>query len=65
MIVLQQTAKPLTAHDAPGVSFLGHNGDDQPVAQALMITFEVIMLNELANRSTERSFTDENQPVQA
>jgi hypothetical protein len=47
VIVVQQTAEPFTPHDAPVVWCWSDNGEDQAVAQALVVAFEVIMLDEL------------------
>ena len=49
VIVLQQTAEPLTTHDAPVAWRRSHNGEDQPIAQALVIALDVIMLDELTD----------------
>ena len=38
---------------------------DQLIAQTLMIPFAMIVLDEFADGSPERPFTDENQPVEA
>ena len=39
--------------------------NDQLIARPLMIPFVMIVLNELGDGSSERPFTDENQPVEA
>jgi len=49
VIVLQQTAEPLTTYDAPVAWRWSHNGEDQPVVQALVVALEVIMLDELTD----------------
>ena len=49
VIVLQQTAEPLTTHDAPVAWRRSHNGEDQPVVQALVVALDVIMLDELTD----------------
>jgi hypothetical protein len=49
VIVLQQTAEPLTTHDVPVLWCSSHNGHDQPVAQALVVALDVIMLDELTD----------------
>ena len=41
-----------------------HNGEDQPVVQALVVALDVIMRNELADRAAERRLPDENYAVQ-
>ena len=37
---------------------------DQLIAQALMVTFAMIVFDELGHGSAQRRFTDENHPVQ-
>src|SRR5437879_5474307 len=54
--VLQQATDPLTRHDALAASHLATNGQDQLIAQALMVSFTVIMLDELTDRAPERAF---------
>jgi hypothetical protein len=49
VIVLQQTAEPLTTRDALVAWRWSHNGDDQPVAQPLVVALDVIMLDELTD----------------
>jgi hypothetical protein len=49
VIVLQQTAEPLTTYDAPVAWRWSHNGEDQPVVQALVIALDVIVLDELTD----------------
>jgi hypothetical protein len=49
VIVLQQTAEPLTTRDALVAWRLSHNGEDQPGAQALVVALDVIMLDELTD----------------
>ena len=39
--------------------------NDQPVFQALMITFQMVMLQKLANAGPQRIFTEENHLLQA
>ena len=49
VIVLQQTAEPLTTGDALVAGRWSHNGEDQPVAQPLVVALDVIMLDELTD----------------
>jgi hypothetical protein len=49
VIVLQQTAEPLTTRDALLAWRWSHNGEDQPIAQPLVIALDVIMLDELTD----------------
>ena len=49
VIVLQQTAEPLTTHHAPVAWRRSHNEEDQPVDQALVVALDVIMLDELTD----------------
>jgi hypothetical protein len=49
VVVLQQTAEPLTTRDALVAWRWSHNGDDQPVAQFLAVPLDVIMLDELTD----------------
>jgi DNA-nicking Smr family endonuclease len=64
MVVLQQATEPLTRHNAPIALRLDHHGQNQLVAQSLMVAFVMIMRNEFADRPPKRSVTDENQAVQ-
>src|SRR5712691_8785803 len=65
VIVLQQATEPLTRQNAAVADDLGGHRHDQLIAQALMVAFAMIVLDELADGSPERPFTDENHPVQA
>ena len=49
VIVLQQTAEPLATRDALVAWRWSHSGENQPVAQALVVAFDVIMLDELTD----------------
>jgi hypothetical protein len=53
MVVLQQVTEPLTRHNAPIAPRLDHQGQNQLVAQSLMVAFVVVMRNELADRPPE------------
>ena len=55
VVVLQQATDPLTRHDALAASRLANNGQDQLIAQALMVSFTVIMLDELTDRAPRAS----------
>ena len=66
VVVLQQATESLAGENAivaDGVDRRGRH--DQPIAQPLMVTFAMIVLDKLADGSPERVFTDENHPVQA
>ena len=52
VVVLQEAAQALAADDALAVSRVNRFGEQQHVAQALMVPFMVIMRDELADRST-------------
>ena len=65
MVILQQSSKPLTRQHATVVDGRVCDGHDQLIAQALMIAFAMIVLDELGDGSPERRFTEENHPVQA
>jgi hypothetical protein len=52
MVVLQEAAQTLSAEDAVVASRGNASGEDQHVAQALMVPFVVIMHDELGNRSS-------------
>jgi hypothetical protein len=52
MVVLQEAAQTLSADDAVVASLLKASGEDQHVAQALMIALMVIMRDELGDRSS-------------
>ena len=64
MVILQQSSEPLTRHNAAVAARLGRYRRDQLIAQALMVAFVMIVLDEFADGSPERPFTDENHPVQ-
>jgi hypothetical protein len=64
VIVLEQTAEPLTTDDVPVSWCSSHNGQDQPVAWALVVALDVIVPDELTDGSPERPFPDENHAVQ-
>ena len=65
VIVLQQSTEPLTRQNAAVAVCQGRYRHDQLIAQALMVAFAMIVLDELANGSPEGRFTDKNDPVQA
>jgi len=65
VIVLQQSTEPLTRQNAAVADGLGRHRHDQLIAQALMVAFAMVVLDELADGSPERPFTDENHPIQA
>src|SRR5882672_2977831 len=65
VIVLQQATEPLTRQNATVADALGRHRHDQLIAQALMVAFAMIVLDELADGSPERPFTDENHLIQA
>src|SRR5215210_9128562 len=44
---------------------MGRQRQEQLIAPPLMIAFAMIVLDELADGSAERTFTDQNHPVQA
>ena len=64
VIVLQHAAEPLSTRYGPFVVRLLRERHDEPVAQALVIAFVMIMIRELTHRSPERRFPDEDDPVQ-
>src|SRR5712691_13099085 len=64
VIVLQQATEPLTRQNAAVADGLGGHRHDQLIAQALMVAFAMIVLDELPDGSPERPFTDENHPIQ-
>ena len=63
MIVPQQAAESLATGDGAVVVRLLRERHDEPVAQALVIGFVMIMVRELAHCSSERRFPDQNQSV--
>ena len=65
VIVLRQSTEPLTRQNAAVADGLGRHLHDHLIAQALMVAFAMIVLDELANGSPEGRFTDKNDPVQA
>ena len=66
VVVLQQAAEPLAGQKAIVVDGVDRRRrHDQPIAQPLMVPFAMIVLDKLADGSSERVFTDENHPVQA
>ena len=65
MVILQESAETLTSHNAIAAARLSRCRRDQPIAQALMVAFVMIVLGEFRDGSPERPFTDENQPVKA
>jgi len=54
MVVLQQTTEPVTRHNPPIARRLDDHGQNQLVAQALMVAFMMIMRHELADSPPER-----------
>jgi len=64
MVILQQSTEPLPRHNAAVAARLGRDRRDQLIAQALMIAFVMIVLDEFADGSAERRFTDQNHLVQ-
>jgi hypothetical protein len=49
VIVLQQTAEPLTAHNAPVARRWSHSRENQAVVQALVAALDVIVLDEVTD----------------
>jgi hypothetical protein len=64
VIVLEQTTEPLSIRNAAVAVRWLRERHDQSVVQALMVAFVMIMRRELTQRSSERCFPDENDPVQ-
>src|SRR5262249_6910134 len=64
VIVLQHATKPLPTRDGAGVVPLLRERHDEPVAQALVIAFVMIVVRELTHGSPEGSFPEEDDPVQ-
>jgi len=64
VIILQQATEPLTRQNAAVADGLGGHRHDQLIAEALMVAFAMIVLDELPDGSPERPFTDENHPIQ-
>jgi len=64
IVVLQQSTEPLTRLNAVVAARVGCYRRDQLIAQALMVAFVVIVLDEFGDGSPERPFTDENHSVQ-
>ena len=60
VVVLQQATEPLMRHNAPMALRLGDHGQNQLVAQTLMVPLVMVMCHELVNSPSKRSFTDEN-----
>src|SRR5262249_5982837 len=64
VIVLQHATEPLSTRYGPFVVRLLRERHDEPVAQALVIAFVMIMVRELTHRSSERRLPNEDDPVQ-
>ena len=54
------STEPLTTQNAAVADGLGRQRLNQLIAQALMVAFAMIVLDELANGSPEGCFTDKN-----
>jgi hypothetical protein len=65
VVVLQQASEPFTRQNATVADGRGRYRYDQLIAQALMVPFVMIVLDEFADGTPKRLFTDENHPVQA
>ena len=65
VVVLQHASEPLPRQNAPVADGWSRYRYDQLIAQALMVPFVMIMLDEFVDSAPERRFTDENHPVQA
>ena len=65
VIVLQQSTQSRTTSDRSVSASRCRDGEEQLVAEALMIPFMMVVLDELANRSAQRVLAHKNQSVQA
>jgi len=65
IVVMKQPAEPLTAFDGTGLWPDALSSLDQSVVQALVVSFVVVMLDELVDCSAQRRFSEEDHAVQA
>ena len=64
-VIIEEPAEPLTSADAADMVVHGSCARDQLVRQALMVTFAVVVRDELRDRPAEMTFTDWDHPVEA
>ena len=61
LVVLQQSTQPCTTRNGLDTIRCPTDGEEQPVAYALMVAFVMIVLHEFVDRVLERAFADEDQ----
>jgi hypothetical protein len=64
VVVLQEPAQPRPTRDPPVAASRPLDGEEQPVAQALMAAFVMIGLDEFVNDVPERAFANEDQLIE-
>ena len=58
VIIVQHAAQPLAALDCSMITIMGFIRDDQPVAETLVVSLEVIMRYEFVNSFVQRALTE-------
>ena len=64
VVVLQESTEPRPTRDSPVAASRTLDGEEQPVAQALMAAFVMIGLDEFVNDVPERAFANEDQLIE-
>src|SRR6478672_8783862 len=64
VVVLQQPTQPRPTRDSPVAASRTLDGEEQPVAHALMVAFVMIVLDEFVNDLPERAFANEDQLIE-
>ena len=63
VIIVQHAAQPLAAPDRSMMTIMGFIRDDQPVAETLVVSLEMIMRDEFVNSFTQRALTEEDDAL--
>ena len=65
IVVVEQPTEPCPTADLAAVSRMRRVGQDQSVAESLVIAFMVIMRNKFLDRLAQRTFSEQNHSIQA
>ena len=58
VLIVQHAAQPLAALDRSMITIMGFIRDDQPVAETLVVSLEMIMRYEFVNSFVQRALTE-------
>ncbi len=65
VVIVEHAAQPLAAPDCSTMTSMPFIRHDQSVAETLVVSFAMIMRNELLNPFAQRALTEQNHALQA